>query len=60
MPSQDQLTGDGSDDAKSLKKGDGSDITMTFTDYDEPVPSETPSADDSIDVSKLQSDLEKI
>ncbi|UUU31386.1 hypothetical protein JIX56_16565 [Streptomyces sp. CA-210063] len=45
---------------KATTKGDGSDITMTFTDYDEPVPSETPSADDSIDVSKLQSELEKI
>lgn len=45
---------------RATTKGDGSDITMTFTDYDEPVPSETPSADDSIDVSKLQNELEKI
>lgn len=45
---------------KATEKGDDTDLTMAFTDYDEPVPSETPSADDSIDVSKLQSELEKI
>lgn len=39
------------------QRGDGTDLTMTFTDYDRPVPSATPSAAESIDVSALRDRL---
>ncbi|ATL29937.1 putative lipoprotein [Streptomyces formicae] len=45
---------------KAVEKGDGDDTTTTFSDYDKPVPSKTPSADESVDVSKLQRQLQKI
>ncbi|MER5179520.1 hypothetical protein ABT009_14315 [Streptomyces sp. NPDC002896] len=38
---------------KKTKKGNGTDVTGTFKDYNKPVPSETPSADESVDISKL-------
>ncbi|ANP49002.1 hypothetical protein J2Z21_002417 [Streptomyces griseochromogenes] len=38
-------------------KGDGTDLTVKFSDYGEPVPSATPSVKESVDVSKLE-DLE--
>ncbi|MGQ4386392.1 hypothetical protein [Streptomyces sp. SAS_270] len=45
---------------EATEKGKGSDLTLLFTDYNEPVPSATPSADESVDISKLQSELQKI
>ncbi|MEU7579531.1 hypothetical protein AB0B50_18210 [Streptomyces sp. NPDC041068] len=45
---------------KAVEKGDGDDTTTTFSDYDEPVPSKTPSADESVDVSKLRERLQKV
>ncbi|MFF3639822.1 hypothetical protein [Streptomyces sp. NPDC002564] len=44
---------------KAVEKGDGDDTTTTFSAYDEPVPTKTPSADESVDVSKLQEQLQK-
>jgi hypothetical protein len=41
------------------QKGDGADLTISFTDYDKPVPSATPSAADSVDISQLGSELQK-
>lgn len=41
------------------EKGGGSDLTMTFTDYDKPVPSATPSAAESVDIAQLQGELQK-
>ncbi|WP_336112789.1 hypothetical protein [Streptomyces sp. PTD9-10] len=38
---------------EGTRKGDGIDLTMTFSDYGEPVPSATPSAKESVDVSRL-------
>ncbi|MDN3024508.1 hypothetical protein [Streptomyces sp. S.PB5] len=45
---------------KAVQRGDGTDMTLTFTDYDKPVPTATPSADDSVDVDKLQEELQSI
>ncbi|WP_372346292.1 hypothetical protein [Streptomyces sp. KL116D] len=38
---------------RATEKGPDDDLTMTLTDYGEPVPSATPSADESVDISKL-------
>ncbi|MYW67027.1 hypothetical protein GTY65_23575 [Streptomyces sp. SID8379] len=38
---------------RATEKGDDENITMTLTDYDTPVPDKTPSADESVDISKL-------
>lgn len=38
---------------RATEKSSDEQITMTLTDYDKPVPSATPSADESVDVSKL-------
>ncbi|MEV5607611.1 hypothetical protein [Streptomyces sp. NPDC052225] len=38
---------------RATEKGPDENITMTLTDYDKPVPSKTPSADESVDISKL-------
>ncbi|MFE1313611.1 hypothetical protein [Streptomyces sp. NPDC058755] len=38
---------------EGTSKGDGTDLTMTFSDYGEPVPSATPSTKESVDVSQL-------
>ncbi|GAA3770871.1 hypothetical protein ACFS5L_12535 [Streptomyces phyllanthi] len=45
---------------RGTEKGGGSDVTTTFTDYNEPVPSQTPSADESLDVSQLESELQNV
>ncbi|WP_237773363.1 MULTISPECIES: hypothetical protein [Streptomyces] len=45
---------------KAVEKGDGDHTTTTFSDYDKPVPTKTPSADESVDVSKLQEQLQKV
>ncbi|MFJ4715910.1 hypothetical protein [Streptomyces sp. NPDC088785] len=38
---------------KATEKGGGQNLTMTLADYDKPVPSATPSASESVDISKL-------
>ncbi|MFE0508739.1 hypothetical protein [Streptomyces sp. NPDC058964] len=38
----------------AARKGDGTDRTVTLGDYDEPVPSATPSPEESVDVSELK------
>ncbi|MFI1725751.1 hypothetical protein [Streptomyces sp. NPDC020489] len=43
---------------KAIQRGDGTDLTLTFSDYDKPVPTATPSADESVDVGKLQEELQ--
>lgn len=43
---------------KVIQRGDGTDMTLTFTDYDKPVPTATPSTDESVDVGKLQEELQ--
>lgn len=42
---------------RATQKGDGTDVTLSFSDYGRPVPSKTPSADESVDVGKLQEEL---
>ncbi|MFJ2232700.1 hypothetical protein [Streptomyces sp. NPDC087859] len=44
---------------RAVQRGDGTNTTLTFTDYDKPVPTATPSADESVDVGKLQEELQK-
>ncbi|GGR00626.1 hypothetical protein GCM10010251_15080 [Streptomyces aurantiogriseus] len=39
------------------QKADGTDTKVTFSDYDEPVPSQTPSADESVDVDQVREEL---
>ncbi|GGW30396.1 hypothetical protein GCM10010503_02470 [Streptomyces lucensis JCM 4490] len=43
--------------AEATQKGGGIDQTLTFRDYDAPVPSATPPAADSVDVSRLRQEL---
>lgn len=43
---------------RATQRGDGTNTTLTFTDYDKPVPTTTPSADESVDVGKLQEELQ--
>ncbi|MHB9756668.1 hypothetical protein ACYBSK_20050 [Streptomyces sp. BYX5S] len=38
---------------RATEKGPDASLSMTFTDYDEPVPDSTPSADESVDISEL-------
>ncbi|MFJ3665470.1 hypothetical protein ACIPSE_03340 [Streptomyces sp. NPDC090106] len=45
---------------KATQQGDGTDLTLAFSRYDEPVPTATPSADETVDVSKLQQELQSI
>jgi len=45
---------------KATQHGGGTDLTLTFTDYDKPVPTATPSADESVDVGKLQEELQGV
>ncbi|WP_329335577.1 hypothetical protein OG866_16875 [Streptomyces sp. NBC_00663] len=45
---------------KATQRGDGTDLTLTFTEYDKPVPTATPSADNSVDVDKLQQELQNV
>lgn len=45
---------------KATEKSADSDLTLLFTDYDKPVPSATPSAAESVDISKLQGELQKL
>lgn len=39
---------------RATEKGPGTDSTLTLSDYDKPVPSKTPSDEDSVDVSQLR------
>ncbi|MBC9730932.1 hypothetical protein [Streptomyces sp. TRM68367] len=45
---------------RATEKGDGTDLALSFKDYDRPVPSETPSADESVDVGRLQEELQSL
>ncbi|MFD9884834.1 hypothetical protein ACFWZT_25595 [Streptomyces alboflavus] len=45
---------------RATEKGDGADQTTTLTDYDKPVPTKTPSAKDSVDISKLEQELQQV
>ncbi|WP_328749838.1 hypothetical protein OHT57_30880 [Streptomyces sp. NBC_00285] len=45
---------------RATQKGAGTDTTLSLSDYGEPVPSKTPSADDSVDVGKLQDELQGV
>ena len=45
---------------QATQKGGGTDLTLAFSDYDKPVPSKTPSADDSVDVDKIQQELRNV
>ncbi|MFF4147059.1 hypothetical protein ACFY0A_38385 [Streptomyces sp. NPDC001698] len=40
------------------QKGNGTDLTFTLSDYDKPIPSATPSANESVEVSQLESQLQ--
>ncbi|MFI8926430.1 hypothetical protein ACIG3E_01930 [Streptomyces sp. NPDC053474] len=44
---------------RATEKGDGEDKTTTLRDYGEPVPTETPSAQDSVDIAKLKDQLQR-
>jgi len=46
--------------AEVTQKGKSTDLTLTFTDYDKPVPSETPAPDESVDVGKMREELESV
>ncbi|MFF7274498.1 hypothetical protein [Streptomyces griseorubiginosus] len=43
---------------RATQKGDGTDMTLSFSDYGRPVPSKTPSADESVDVNRLRDELQ--
>ncbi len=45
---------------EATQKGHGTDTTLTVTDYDKPVPSGTPSPDESVDVGKLRDELQGV
>ncbi|KOU64040.1 lipoprotein [Streptomyces sp. MMG1533] len=44
----------------ATQQGGGTDMTLTFTDYDKPIPTKTPSAGDSVDIGKLQDELQSV
>ncbi|MFI6039065.1 hypothetical protein ACIBBD_34000 [Streptomyces sp. NPDC051315] len=41
----------------AAQRVDGTDRRLTITDYDEPVPSQTPSADETVDIEKIEEKL---
>lgn len=43
---------------RATQKGGGTDLTLSFSDYGRPVPSKTPPAGESVDVNKLQDELQ--
>ncbi|WP_284435047.1 hypothetical protein [Streptomyces sp. TUS-ST3] len=45
---------------RATQRGDGTDMALSFSDYGRPVPSKTPSADESVDVGKLQDELQGV
>lgn len=45
---------------RATQKGDGTDMALSFSDYGKPVPSKTPSADETVDVGKLQEELQSV
>ncbi|MGV9450648.1 hypothetical protein [Streptomyces sp. NPDC003635] len=45
---------------EATQRGDGVDVTLAFSAYDEPVPSETPPADESVDVDRLEEELRSV
>ncbi len=42
------------------QRGEDIDVRLRFSEYDEPVPSRTPSADDTVDIDKLQDELQSV
>ncbi|RII21079.1 hypothetical protein DSC45_01565 [Streptomyces sp. YIM 130001] len=44
---------------KATEQGDGTDRTITFTGYDEPVPTKTPAPADTVDIAKLRRHLQR-
>jgi len=44
---------------RAAQKGPGTDLSLTFTDYGKPVPSKTPPASQSLDVSRFRAELQK-
>lgn len=42
------------------QQGKDIDVKLTFSEYNKPVPSETPSADDTVDVGRLQEELQSV
>ncbi|MEU6255941.1 hypothetical protein [Streptomyces sp. NPDC047043] len=45
---------------RATQKGRGTDTVLTFTDYDKPVPSATPSPSRTVDIGKLQQELQNV
>ncbi|MXM67263.1 hypothetical protein GR925_28485 [Streptomyces sp. HUCO-GS316] len=45
---------------RATQKGGGTDLALAFSDYDKPVPTQTPPADESVDVGKLQEELQSL
>jgi hypothetical protein len=45
---------------KATQRGGGTDTALAFTDYDKPVPSATPSPDETVDIGKLQQQLQNV
>ncbi|MCI3276033.1 hypothetical protein [Streptomyces cylindrosporus] len=43
---------------EATQRGGGTNTTLTFTDYDKPVPSKTPSPGETVDIGKLQQELQ--
>ncbi|MET7473153.1 hypothetical protein ABZT17_02130 [Streptomyces sp. NPDC005648] len=43
---------------RAAQRGGGTDMTLDFTDYGKPVPSKTPPASQSVDIGKLQQELQ--
>lgn len=45
---------------RATQRGGGTDLTLSFSDYGKPVPAKTPSPDRSVDVGKLQDELQGV
>ncbi|MER6675823.1 hypothetical protein [Streptomyces sp. NPDC000983] len=45
---------------EATQRDEDTNVRLRFSDYDEPVPSRTPSPDDSVDVDRLQEELQSI
>ncbi|MFE0672858.1 hypothetical protein [Streptomyces sp. NPDC058867] len=45
---------------EATQRDQDTDVRLRFSEYDEPVPTRTPSADDSVDVGRLQEELQSV
>ncbi|WP_328873366.1 hypothetical protein OHT76_26635 [Streptomyces sp. NBC_00287] len=45
---------------EATQRGEDIDVRLTFSEYDKPVPSRTPAADESVDVAELQDELQSV